>query len=562
MAGGLLTGLAAPASAVTHGDRVSRPSVRIPWVVTVYAAEKSADVPQLICSGSALSAREVLTAAQCVKGKSFYFIKVGADTLPGGRLIPVEAIRSHPAANTKNFVADVAVLRPMYNLDLKVYAKLASPAMAAAVRSRRPPALTMFGWGNDHTGKLTGNLNSAAVALQTSVAVRHFRAAFRPTVMLAAGRLRAPKKYSGACSGDSGGPLTITVRRVPYIVGVTSFGAKSFGAATCAAAVPTVFTSVGNYAPWFPAARRALPGLATTDNRAVPVQLTPPVMTGTVSLGSVLTCSAGTWTPNATSFAYAWLRTDTAYPTPLGTGATHTIVAGDSGTEMTCVVTASSRAGGTDARASVKAIAAPSSYASATVTGLLSYGSPAEARNAVATCSPPAYAQPEIVSTFAWFMEKNSVRTALATTQTVTMTDPILISLADGKLVCVVVSSNAMGTVTNEAHATISSLKPPHIYATVSTPSATPLVAGVTAACTVTGAEDATVTYRWAIEATYVSTKTLTATAVVVGTGPSYTVTAADMTALRGHYLACEATAVSWQGSDSTVDNKSVYLYG
>ena len=71
-----------------------------------------------------------------------------------------------------------------------------------------------------------------------------------------------------------------------------------------------------------------------------------PDISGNPNVGSVLSCTMGNWDGSPTSYSYQWKR---------GTGtigtddSEYTIVAGDSGTTITCVVTATNGAGSTTA---------------------------------------------------------------------------------------------------------------------------------------------------------------------------------------------------------------------
>ncbi|WP_395690831.1 hypothetical protein [Nocardioides sp.] len=74
-----------------------------------------------------------------------------------------------------------------------------------------------------------------------------------------------------------------------------------------------------------------------------PVNTARPVISGTVDVGETLTCSNGSWSGAPTSYTRVWQRdgvtidgaTDPAYD----------VVAGDAGTDLTCVVTAHNAAG-------------------------------------------------------------------------------------------------------------------------------------------------------------------------------------------------------------------------
>uniref|UniRef100_A0A1A9VQC0 Lectizyme n=1 Tax=Glossina austeni TaxID=7395 RepID=A0A1A9VQC0_GLOAU len=53
-----------------------------------------------------------------------------------------------------------------------------------------------------------------------------------------------PENLRDTCQGDSGGPLVALIKRIPFIVGVTSFGVG------CASGMPGVYTRVSEYSSW------------------------------------------------------------------------------------------------------------------------------------------------------------------------------------------------------------------------------------------------------------------------------------------------------------------------
>jgi hypothetical protein len=68
-------------------------------------------------------------------------------------------------------------------------------------------------------------------------------------------------------------------------------------------------------------------------------------ISGTGTVGQVLTATNGNWTNSPTSFGYQWIR---GAGTNIGTNAsTYTLVAGDSGFPVRCAVTAVNAAGST-----------------------------------------------------------------------------------------------------------------------------------------------------------------------------------------------------------------------
>jgi len=77
-----------------------------------------------------------------------------------------------------------------------------------------------------------------------------------------------------------------------------------------------------------------------------PVNSSPPAISGTTSVGSVLTTNDGTWINSPSSFSYQWKRG----ATNIGTNAnTYTLVQADAGQNLTCVVTATNAAGSANA---------------------------------------------------------------------------------------------------------------------------------------------------------------------------------------------------------------------
>ena len=81
-----------------------------------------------------------------------------------------------------------------------------------------------------------------------------------------------------------------------------------------------------------------------------PVNTVSPVISGTTTLGSVLTSTTGTWTNSPSSFTYQWVRGFIN----VGTNAnTYTLVQADSASAITCVVTATNASGSTPATSNI-----------------------------------------------------------------------------------------------------------------------------------------------------------------------------------------------------------------
>lgn len=83
----------------------------------------------------------------------------------------------------------------------------------------------------------------------------------------------------------------------------------------------------------------ATSNVITAQTYSTPVNTVAPVISGTTTLGSILTSTTGTWTGNPSpTFAYEWYRNGLFI---FGaTSSTYTLMVGDSNANINCVVTA------------------------------------------------------------------------------------------------------------------------------------------------------------------------------------------------------------------------------
>lgn len=82
---------------------------------------------------------------------------------------------------------------------------------------------------------------------------------------------------------------------------------------------------------------------------AAPINAAIPYVSGNPTTGSVLNCTMGQWTGAPTTYAYQWKSN----ATNVGTNSnSYTVVAGDVGHTITCIVTATNSLGTTTAPAS------------------------------------------------------------------------------------------------------------------------------------------------------------------------------------------------------------------
>ena len=94
---------------------------------------------------------------------------------------------------------------------------------------------------------------------------------------------------------------------------------------------------------------------------SVPVNTVAPVVSGTATFGQTLSTTTGTWTGTPASFTYAYQWQRGGSNIGSATASTYTLVSGDVGFTIRCVVTATNAAGSTSANSnSTAAVSAAS----------------------------------------------------------------------------------------------------------------------------------------------------------------------------------------------------------
>ena len=86
-----------------------------------------------------------------------------------------------------------------------------------------------------------------------------------------------------------------------------------------------------------------------------PVNTAAPVVSGTGTVGQNLTTTNGTWTERATAYAYQWMRGGSQIRGAIN--AVYALVGADSGTSVSCRVTATNPAGSTSIQSNAIAVA-------------------------------------------------------------------------------------------------------------------------------------------------------------------------------------------------------------
>ena len=271
----------------------------------------------------------------------------------------------------------------------------------------------------------------------------------------------------------------------------------------------------------------AVKGAQTSGPPPAPVNSTLPVISGTTTLGSVLTTTNGTWTNSPISYTYQWKRG----ATNIGTNTTtYTLVTADSGAAITCVVTATNASGSTPATSNTitaQTYSSPVNTVAPVISGSTTLGSVLSSTTGTWNGNPsPTYA-------YQWKRGATNIGTN-SSTYTLVQAD------STASITCVVTATNALGSA-NSTSNTITAGN----YAPVNT--VAPVISGATTLGSVLTATTGTwsnspssFAYQWKRGATNVGTNANT-----------YTLVMADSAAV----MTCVVTATNAVGSASATSN-------
>lgn len=316
MVAGMAIAVPQQASAITYGDLVTDPVAQAPWVVSIWSSPTIDGNKKHVCTGTLVDPRVVVTAANCLTEKVFYFAKVGANTLDDEtEFVAATNWMALPRFTAKSPISDIAVMHLAGTYTGSMIPGVATEEDASAIARTRP--YTMYGWGMDQNREAADLLRSATLTPQDSAAGRFYGKYFNKTLMMAAGRgIPVEKVYAGGCVGDAGAPLVAQVNGVTKLIGITSWFAKD-----CKVAAPTVFARVSYYAKDI--------AKAVTDVKAAAksvkitksvVKVDAPVMHGQLFIngiypnnrfyhGQMLTVDGWWWASNVEAESIRWFVT-------------------------------------------------------------------------------------------------------------------------------------------------------------------------------------------------------------------------------------------------------------
>ena len=272
----------------------------------------------------------------------------------------------------------------------------------------------------------------------------------------------------------------------------------------------------------------------TDDDSNLPINVTPPVISGTAERGETLSSTTGTWTGTGTiTFAYQWRRDNVDISG--ATSSTYVLVEADDNTSINCVVTATDDVGSTSisSNAISPILGSPYNLVAPVASGTGQVG------QTLSTTNGSWQGVATITFTYQWRRDASDISGATSSTYTLVADD------YSTDIDCVVTATNSLGSANQDSNdiANIAGSVP--VISGVPTISGTPKVGETltATAASVTGTPTPTDTFQWQR-----SDDGSTGWANVSGaTNTTYTAVSAD----EGKYLRVVQTSTNEVGSDT-----------
>ncbi|CAB3380268.1 Hypothetical predicted protein [Cloeon dipterum] len=238
-----------------------------PWLAALEYETRRGQ--QVLCGGSLINERYVLTAAHCIQvpaGNKLVSVRLGEHNLVTEKdcyktakgveicadpplSVPIESVKVHEKYGGVDRHNDIGLIRLQRKVPATGYVKpVCLPLSDNLFRSTFTGSTQVVaGWGR------TENSPSSDVKLKVGLSVmenERCAALYRgphPEVRLDSSQLCAGgEKGKDSCGGDSGGPLVFARENKWFVTGVVSYGPRNCGTQD----LPGIYTRVTSFLPW------------------------------------------------------------------------------------------------------------------------------------------------------------------------------------------------------------------------------------------------------------------------------------------------------------------------
>ncbi|XP_077519950.1 chymotrypsin-1-like [Amblyomma americanum] len=236
-------GQAEPLARLIRGKKIRK--TQVPWIVRLISSPQNRPY-QLLCGGSIITRRIILTAAHCVE-KPIESVEVfyNSSKLSEGPSIQAKAVVIHPGYRENMVSSDIALLKLETPLKIDKFVRpVCLPTKWTRVKQRR---LIAAGWGSTREGGVASEdlLHVRLKRLPSGKCKKLIPPATAARINIST-IICAWTKKKDICDGDSGGPLTGLNRKGKTV----QLGIAAFNYACTSPLTPTAFTRVSSFMPW------------------------------------------------------------------------------------------------------------------------------------------------------------------------------------------------------------------------------------------------------------------------------------------------------------------------